>query len=133
MALATAVPETVTERPEALARSASDGKPSAELKGSRVEKGGKDEPSLWGRRGGRKRNASKTSKSAPVARYFLTKAASNGTPELDREVNDENQAMIEALKADRTFAIVTEWRPKVDCSVKGRPVIEKEAISRSAE
>jgi hypothetical protein len=26
---------------------------------------------------------------------------------------------------------VTEWRPRVDCSVQGRPVIEKEAVFRS--
>jgi hypothetical protein len=38
--------------------------------------------------------------------------------------------MIEALKKDRTYLVVTEWRPKVDGSVKGRPVIEKEAVSR---
>jgi hypothetical protein len=51
---------------------------------------------------------------------------------LEREVEDENQAMIEALKHERTFATVTEWRPKTDCSVKGRPVIEKEPVPRGA-
>jgi uncharacterized protein (DUF2461 family) len=51
---------------------------------------------------------------------------------LEREVEDENQAMIEALKLDRTFAVVTEWRPKADCSEKGRPVIEKEPVLRGA-
>ena len=41
---------------------------------------------------------------------------------------DENQAMIEALKRDRHFVIVTEWRSKVDVS-RGAPVIEKESDS----
>ena len=42
---------------------------------------------------------------------------------------DENQAMIEALKRDRVFVIVTEWKSKVDVST-GAPVIEKEQIRR---
>ena len=84
-----------------------------------------------GRRGPRKRAGSKVAESAAVPRYFLAKTPNSGTPELDQELEDENQAMIEALKKDRTYLIVTEWQPKVDGSVKGRPVIEKEAISRS--
>ena len=66
---------------------------------------------------------------AATARYFLTKPSSNGKPEFDEEMPDENQAMIEALKRDRHFVIVTEWRSKVDVS-RGAPVIEKESIRR---
>ena len=83
-----------------------------------------------GRRGRRKRAGGMAAERALVHRYFLTKAANNGTPELDEELEDENHAMIEALKKDRTYLVVTEWRPRVDAPVKGRPVIEKEAVSR---
>ena len=83
-----------------------------------------------GRRRPRKRAGGKAPDGTLVPRYFLTRAPNNGTPELDEELDDENQAMIEALKKDRTYLVSTEWRPKVDTSVKGRPVIEKEAVSQ---
>jgi hypothetical protein len=84
-----------------------------------------------GRRGRKKRaGGGKATEKTLAPRYFLTRAPNDGTPELDEELPDENQAMVEALKKDRTYLIVTEWRPIVDGSVKGRPVIEKEAVSR---
>ena len=83
-----------------------------------------------GWRGRRKRAGGKAPEGTLVPRYFLAKSPNNGAPELDEELEDENLAMIEALKKDRTYLVVTEWRPKVDGSVKGRPVIEKEAVSR---
>jgi hypothetical protein len=82
-------------------------------------------------RRGPKKHASKAAGSTPVTRYFLTKAGNNGKPELDRELENENEAMIEALKESVTFLALTEWRPMVDNSTPGRPVIEKEAVSRS--
>ena len=85
-----------------------------------------------GRRAANRRKASRSPDLEAATRYFLTKSGANGIPELEREVEDENRAMIEALKLERTFAIVTEWRPKADCSVKGRPVIEKEPVPRGA-
>lgn len=84
------------------------------------------------RRAGIRRKGLRSARIEGATRYFLTKPGTNGVPELEREVEDENQAMIEALKQDRTFAMVTEWRPKTDCSVKGRPVIEKEPVPRGA-
>jgi hypothetical protein len=83
-----------------------------------------------GRRGARKRAGRKAPERTLVPRYFLAKAPNNGAPELDAELEDENHAMIEALKKDRTYLVITEWRPKVDGSIHGRPVIEKEAVSR---
>ena len=133
MSLSNAVSDSIAERAEVSTRTVSDRTPLAEPKGTQPEKSGRDEPPTGSRRAGRKRSASKISKTTPVARYFLTKSTSNGLPELDRELGDENEAMIEALKLDRTFAILTEWRPKVDSSVKGRPVVEKEQVSRSAQ
>jgi hypothetical protein len=86
-----------------------------------------------GGRGTRKRPGSKAkaAEGAVFTRYFLAKPGTDGIPELDREMEDENQAMIEALKRDGTFLILSEWRPRVDNSTKGRAVIEKEAVSRS--
>ena len=60
-------------------------------------------------------------------RYFLTKPGSNGIPTLDREVNSENEARIEALKVGGTYLTVDEWRPVVDLS-KGAPMIGREAV-----
>ena len=143
MASTTATPETILEKPEMIVRPRPEGNaPTAEAKVSPAEiksshahseKGSKEESTTGGRRRGRKTGASRAAKTAGVARYFLTKPAKDGTPELDRELSDENQAMIEALKQDRTFVAVTEWRPKVDCSVQGRPAIEKEAVFRSSQ
>ena len=82
-----------------------------------------------GRRGLSRQHAPKGMNIAGTARYFLTKPGSNGKPEFDEEMPDENQAMIEALKRDLHFVIVTEWRAKVDVS-RGAPVIEKESIRR---
>ena len=135
MTLTSAVADPVSERPEAPVRPPLNEKPLADAKGSRgqPEKSGKEEAPTGGRRGGKKRSSPRSSKTAGVARYFLTKSLKDGTPELDRELDDENQAMIEALKLDRTFVVITEWRCKVDCSVQGKPVIQKEAVSRSAQ
>jgi len=78
-----------------------------------------------------KKRASKAAGSTPVTRYFLTKSGNNGKPELDKELENENEAMIAALRENVTFLALTEWRPAVDNSTPGRPVIEKEAVSRS--
>ena len=77
----------------------------------------------------KRRRSPKDADPATAPRYFLTKPNSNGKPEFDEEMPDENQAMIEALKRDRHFVIVTEWRSKVDVT-RGAPVIEKEPIRR---
>ena len=82
--------------------------------------------------GGRPPNAGvrrRRAEAAGAIRYFLTKATSNGTPELDQEMPDENQARIAALKQDRSFVTVKEWRAKVDIK-KGEPVIGKEPVLR---
>jgi len=60
-------------------------------------------------------------------RYFLTKPGSNGIPTLDREVDSENEARIEALKVGGTYLTVDEWRPVVDLS-KNAPMIGREAV-----
>ena len=107
--------ETAREKPPAANESRADGK-NLKL----AENNGK--------RGGSTRGESSPSS---VNRFFLSKKGSNGIPELDLEVEDENTAMVEALKTGRSFIILSEWRPTVDNTTKGRPVITKEAVSVS--
>lgn len=132
--MATAIPDALVEQPENSAPpnagQRTDGHRRASRNGSEKQASRQNGPA--GKRAGSGRKGSRSARIEGATRYFLTKAGTNGVPELEREVEDENQAMIEALKSDRTFAVVTEWRPKADCSVKGRPVIEKEPVSRGA-
>jgi hypothetical protein len=79
------------------------------------------------RRATKKRSATKPGAVTLHTRYFLTRSASDGIPELETEVANENQAMIASLKQDRTFVSVTEWRAKIDPD-KGSLVIEKEPV-----
>ena len=82
-----------------------------------------------GGRGPKRRRASKESAGGGTTRYFLTKAATTARPELEKEMPDEHQALIAALKNDQSFMTVREWRAKVDIR-KGVPVIGKEPVQR---
>ena len=125
MANSTAVQEVVAERHQAEPR------PSAEPRPAKMHGTSEVRPEVRppGRRGVKRRRTAKDTDLATTARYFLTKPNSNGKPEFDEEMPDENQAMIEALKRDRHFVIVTEWRSRVDVT-RGAPIIEKEPIGR---
>jgi len=125
VANSTAAPEAVADRREV------DPRPTAEPRPTKAQgtPDAKPEVRPAGRRGLKRRKAPKDVDLAATARYFLTKPSSNGKPEFDEEMPDENQAMIEALKRDRHFVIVTERRSKVDVS-RGAPVIEKESVRR---
>ena len=101
------------------------------MRATLAEKNGSAEPASAARRGKRRKNAHGNESPSSVQRFFLTKNGSNGIPELDHEVEDENTAMVEALKTGGNFIILTEWRPTVDNATKGRPVITKEAVSVS--
>ena len=125
MANSTAVQDLVGERREPEPRPSADPRP-AKVHGTPDVK---PETRPAGRRGLKRRRAPKDTDAATTARYFLTKPNSNGKPEFDEEMPDENQAMIEALKRDRHFVIVTEWRSRVDVT-RGAPIIEKEPIGR---
>ena len=66
------------------------------------------------------------------ARFFLSKAESNGIPTLDREFDTENEAIIESLKTGRSYFVISEWKGSADLAKKF-PQIRKEAIgSRKA-
>jgi hypothetical protein len=113
------------DRRESEPRRASEAKPTRE----HPVPGGKHEEQPAVRRGGKRRRVPKEDGSAGTVRYFLTKTTSNDAPELDQEMPDEHQALIAALKQDRSFVTVTEWRAKVDIK-KGAPVIEKDPVVR---
>jgi hypothetical protein len=93
-----------------------------------AEKNGSAEPASAARRGKRRRNT--RGSDSPAQRFFLSRNGGNGIPELDREVDDENTAMVEALKTGGNFIILSEWRPTVDNTTKGRPLITKQAVSK---
>ena len=62
------------------------------------------------------------------ARYFLGKTnGANGTPALDREVPNEGEALVEALRLGVTFYAVQEFRAVPDFSGK-KPLLNKEAV-----
>jgi hypothetical protein len=134
VAITTTIPDALVEQPEGTAPpnpgQRSDGPRMASRNRRNKEAPRQNGPT--GKRTGSRRKASRSAHVEGATRYFLTKPGTNGVPELECEVEDENQAMIEALKSDRTFALVTEWRPKADCSVRGRPVIEKEPVPHGA-
>jgi hypothetical protein len=78
----------------------------------------------------KKRPPAKSAGVTPHTRYFLTRSGGDGIPELEKEVGSENEAMIAALKQDRTFVSVTEWRAKIDPDQEAL-VIEKEPVRKS--
>lgn len=129
------IPEAPNELREAPPRPDQDSKPAGDkrtappqARETPPERAGEAGNASAAKRDGKKPRAPKAGKADLITRYFLTKPGNNGTPELDRELEDENQAMIEALKLDRTYVIVTEWRIKMDCSVAGKPVIGQEPV-----
>ena len=61
-------------------------------------------------------------------RFFLAKSATTGgTPELDREVASEGEALVEALRLGVTYYAVQEFRAVPDFAGR-RPQLRKEAV-----
>ena len=125
MATAIATQELAANRRE------SDMKQSPEPRPSRdhATPGSKPDEQSGGRRVSKRRRATKENGTAGAIRYFLTKPTNDGTPELDQEMPDEHQTLVAALKQERNFVTVKEWRAKVDIK-KGAPVIEKDPVVR---
>ena len=124
-------PEIGVEKPQARLPNESGSGTSGRIRRTLAENNGSAEPAFAARRGKRRRNTLSSESPSPVQRFFLVKDGSNGIPELDHEVEDENTAMVEALKTARNFIILTEWRPTVDNSTKGRAVVTKEPVSKA--
>jgi len=63
-------------------------------------------------------------------RYFLAKREGNGsTPTLDREIESEGEALIEALRSGVTYYAIQEFRVIPDFAGR-KPQLDKEAVSR---
>ena len=76
----------------------------------------------------RRSRASSDEESNGNARYFLGKAnGADGTPALDREVPNEGEALVEALRLGGSFYAVQEFRVIPDFSGR-RPQLNKEAV-----
>jgi len=62
------------------------------------------------------------------ARYFLAKAEANGaSPSLDREVESEGEALVEALRLGVTYYALHEFRVIPDFSSR-TPQLKKEPV-----
>jgi hypothetical protein len=79
----------------------------------------------------RRPRASSVEESNGNARYFLGKTnGAEGTPALDREVPNEGEALVEALRLGVTFYAVQEFRVVPDFSGR-KPQLNKEAVEHS--
>lgn len=75
-----------------------------------------------------KRRASRKGPPPGAARYFLVASSGPDRLEFGEEIASEAEALVAAFKKDATFAVVTEWRPRVDNS-RSAPVIRKEVAA----
>ena len=81
-------------------------------------------------RGTRRARPASEEESASGARFFLSKSGANGnSPELGRELPNEGEAKVEALKLGVTYYSVQEWRPVPDFGGKN-PELKREAVTR---
>jgi hypothetical protein len=125
-------PEMAVEKPQVrLPNESKAGPDGRHLRAQLAGNNGSAEPASSARRGKRRRNTRGVESPSPVQRFFLTRNGNNAIPELEQEVEDENTAMVEALKTGGTYIMLSEWRPTVDNTTKGRPLFTKEAVSFS--
>ena len=85
------------------------------------------EPAPPRARKGKRRSPQGPSPSGAV-RFFLSKAESNGVPALDREFDNETEAIVESLKTGKNYFVISEWKALADLSKK-IPLIRKEVVS----
>ena len=77
-------------------------------------------------RGGRRTRPAAEEEIVAGARFFLAKTGANGhAPELGRELPNEGEARVEALKLGLTYYSVQEWRPVADFAGKN-PELKRE-------
>ena len=67
------------------------------------------------------------------ARFFLAKAGSNGgSPVLEREITNENEALVESFKLGVPYYSVQEWRAVSDLSGKN-PQLRRELVASAGK
>ena len=79
-----------------------------------------------------KRRTAQVSTSGDAIRFFLSKSENNTVPSLDREFANESEAIIESLKTDKSYFVVSEWKGLADVSKK-MPLIRKEVVTRKKQ
>jgi hypothetical protein len=63
------------------------------------------------------------------ARYFLAKPGANGgSPVLEREIENENEALVESFRLGVPYYSVQEWRAVSDLSGRN-PRLKREAVA----
>jgi len=78
----------------------------------------------------RRRPAAQEVVEAENTRFFLARPGPDGgTPQLDREMTTEGEAMIESLKSGLSYYSVVEWRAAADFAGKN-PQVKKEAVKK---
>ena len=81
-------------------------------------------------RGARRVRPAEEEESVLGARFFLPKSGGSGhAPELGRELPNEGEARVEALKLGVTYYSVQEWRPVADFAGRN-PELKREAVPR---
>jgi len=81
-------------------------------------------------RGTRRSRAEADEETTSGARFFLAKSGANGSsPELGREMANEGEARVEALKLGVTYYSVYEWRAVADFGGRN-PELKREAVTR---
>lgn len=95
---------------------------AAALRATKADGG--EKPSSRGRRS----RPESSEENKQHARYFLGKAGNDGgTPALDREVESEGEALVEALRLGATYYAIEEFRVVPDFSGR-RPQLKKESV-----
>lgn len=81
-------------------------------------------------RAGRRARPTVEEEGVSGARFFLPKSGANShAPELGRELPNEGEARVEALKLGVTYYSVQEWRPVADFAGRN-PELKREAVPR---
>jgi hypothetical protein len=75
-----------------------------------------------------KRTSAQSDSVNRTVRFFLSKGDGNGTPDLDRELASEAEAIVESLKTGKNYFAISEWKGSADLSKKV-PLIRKEAVT----
>jgi hypothetical protein len=104
-----------------MANAATDTAPAVKPTGA---DGGTEKPTTQNKRS----RTSSDEESNGGERYFLAKGNSNGGPPApDRELANEGEALVEALRLGVTYYVVQEFRVVPDFSGR-KPLLNKEAV-----
>jgi|SRR4051794_7337850 hypothetical protein len=68
----------------------------------------------------------------PNVRFFLPKTGSSpAKPELGQEMTNESTVLVEALKSNQPFYMVTTWKAAAEINGGSSPIIVKEPLVKT--